>query len=82
MTVDSCGDCGIDYCHDVHEVAHKLTHEAVNKPQLSITYGKGLDLPLITCKQNWKQNLFWKQLLQFFPIDKGLSTLDKTIVYH
>ena len=40
------GDCGIIYClkpGDVHEVAHNLTHEAVNKPRLSITYRKGLD---------------------------------------
>ena len=46
VTVDSSGDCGIIYClkpGDVHEVAHNLTHEAVNKPRLSITYGKGLD---------------------------------------
>ena len=46
VTVDSSGDCGIIYClkpGDVHEVAHDLTHEAVNKPRLSITYGKGLD---------------------------------------
>ena len=46
VTVDSSGDCGIIYClkpDDVHEVAHNLTHEAINKPRLSIIYGKGLD---------------------------------------
>ena len=46
VAVDSSEDCVIIYLinpGNIHKVAHNLTHEAVNKPRLSITYGKSLD---------------------------------------